>query len=54
MKTIEQRRADACLCLFYRIVYGIVAIPMPDYIQPSVQLLPLHGLSPSPHLKNPL
>ncbi|MCG7869528.1 MAG: reverse transcriptase family protein, partial [Candidatus Thiodiazotropha taylori] len=33
-RSLEQRRADARLCLFYRIVYGLVAIPMPDYIQP--------------------
>ena len=34
-RTLEQRRADARLCLFYKIVYGLVAIPMPDYIQPN-------------------
>lgn len=34
-RTLEQRRADARLCLFYKIVYGLVAVPIPDYIQPS-------------------
>ena len=30
-RTLEQRRADARLCLFYKIVYGLVAVPLPDY-----------------------
>ena len=34
-RTLEQRRSDARLCLFYRIVYGLVAVPIPDYIQPK-------------------
>ena len=34
-RTLEQRRADALLCLFYKIVYGLVAVPLPDYIQPT-------------------
>ena len=34
-RTLEQRRADARLCLFYKIVYELVAIPMPDYIEPN-------------------
>ena len=33
--TLEQRRSDVRLCLFYRIVYGLVAVPIPDYIQPK-------------------
>ena len=32
-RPLEQRRADACLCLFYKIIYGLVAVPLPDYIQ---------------------
>ena len=36
-RSLEQRRADARLCLFYRIVYGIVAIPLPDHIQRSTK-----------------
>ena len=34
-RTLEQRRADARLCPFYKIVYGLVAVPLPDYIQPT-------------------
>ena len=34
-RTFEQRRADARLCLFYKIVYGLVTVQLPDYIQPS-------------------
>ena len=32
-RTLDQRRFDAHLCLFYKIVHGLVAIPLPDYIQ---------------------
>ena len=34
-RTLEQRRADARLCLFYKIVYGLVAVPLPNYVQPT-------------------
>ena len=30
-RTLEQRRAR--LCLFYKIIHGLVAVPLPDYIQ---------------------
>ena len=33
--TLVQRRADARLCLFYKILHGLVAVPLPDYIQDS-------------------
>ena len=33
--TLDQRWADARLCLFYKIVHGLVAVPLPDYIQYS-------------------
>ena len=32
-QTLEQRRADTRLCLFYKIVYGLVAVSLPVYIQ---------------------
>ena len=32
-RTLEQRRADARLCLFYKIFYGLVAVPLPNYVQ---------------------
>ena len=32
-RTLDQRRADARLCLFYKIVHGLVAVPLPEYIQ---------------------
>ena len=31
-RTLDQRRADARLCLFYKIVHGLVAVPLPEYI----------------------
>ena len=34
-RTLEQRRANARLCLFYKVVHGLVAVPLPDYIQYS-------------------
>ena len=34
-RTLDQRRADAHLCLFYKIVHGLVAVPLPEYIQYS-------------------
>ena len=34
-RTLEQRRKDARLCLFYKIVYGLVAVPLPNYVQPT-------------------
>ena len=37
-RSLQQRRADACLSLFYRIVYGLAAIPMPEYIQPNTRV----------------
>ena len=34
-RTLEQRQVDARLCLFYKIVYGLVAVPLTNYIQPT-------------------
>ena len=34
-QTLEKRRSVARLCLFYKIVHCLVAIPIPDYIQPN-------------------
>ena len=34
-RTLEQSKSDARLCLFYRTVYGLLAVPIPDYIQPK-------------------
>ena len=33
-QTHEERRSVARLCLFYKVVNGLVAVPLPDYIQP--------------------
>ena len=33
-RTLELRRADAHLVLFFKIVHGLVAVPLPDYIHP--------------------
>ena len=32
-RTLEQRWADARLCLFYKIVCGFMAVPLPVYMQ---------------------
>ena len=34
-QTLEVRRPVARLCLFYKIVNGLVAVPLPDYMQPT-------------------
>ena len=34
-RTLEHRRADAHPCLFYKMVHGIVAVPLPDYVKPT-------------------
>ena len=31
-QTLEERRSVARLCLFYKVVNGLVAVPLPDYI----------------------
>ena len=33
-RTLEQRR----LCLFYKVIHGLVAVPLPDYIQYSSRI----------------
>ena len=34
-QTLEERRSVARLVLFYKIINGLVAVPLPDYIQPT-------------------
>ena len=34
-RSLEQRRADTRLCLFYKVIHGLVAVPLPDYIHYS-------------------
>ena len=34
-QTLEESRSVARLCLFYKIINGLVAVPLPDYIQPT-------------------
>ena len=33
-RSLEQT-SDALLCLFYKMVHGPVAVPIPDYVQPT-------------------
>ena len=33
-RTLEQRRTDSRLILFYKIIYGYVSIPLPSYVIP--------------------
>ena len=37
-RTLDQRRADARRCLFFKILHGLVAVPLPDYIQHSTRI----------------
>ena len=45
-QSLEDRRADARLILFYKIVYNLVAVPLPQYINHPVRMIrhmhPLH------------
>ena len=34
-RTLEQRRVEALLCIFFKIVNIMVVVPIPDYIQPN-------------------
>ena len=36
-QTLEQRRSVTRLCLFYKIVYGLLAVPLPHFIEPVVR-----------------
>lgn len=38
-RSLEQRRVDSRLCLFYKIVNHMVAVPLPDYIKPNPRTL---------------
>ena len=31
-RSLEDRRTDSRLCLFYKIVHGLVAVPLPPYV----------------------
>ena len=37
-RSLEQKRADARLIMFYKIVYGLVAIHLPTHIQRQVRM----------------
>ena len=37
-RSLEQRRADARLIMFYKIVHGLVEIPLPSYIHRQVRM----------------
>ena len=34
-RSLEQRRADARVCFFFKVTHGLVAVPLPDYIHYS-------------------
>ena len=45
-RSLEQRRADAGLCMLYKIVHGIIAIPLPPYFkQPTRMIRHSHRLA---------
>ena len=44
--SLENRRIYARLTLFYKVVYGLVAIPLPSYfVHPEVYTRHMHSLS---------
>ena len=45
-RSLEYRRIDARLTMFYKIVYGLVAVPLPSYfVRPEVYTHHMHSLS---------
>ena len=45
-QSLEYRRIDVRLTMFYKIVYGLVAIPLPSYfVRPEVYTRHMHSLS---------
>ena len=45
-RSLENRRTDTRLAMFYKIVYGLVAIPLPSYFEhPEVYTRHMHSLS---------
>ena len=47
-RSLEQRRNDSQLCLFYKIIHGLVAVDLPPYQDFTKELSPV-GLSPDPY-----
>ena len=37
-RSLQQRRAHTRLYLFYKIIHDLVALPLPDYIQPNTRI----------------
>ena len=45
-RSLENRRNNARLTMFYKIVYGLVAIPLPSYfVRPEVHTRHMHSVS---------
>ena len=45
-RSLENRRTDTHLVMFYKIVYGLVVIPLPSYFEhPEVKTRHMHSLS---------
>ena len=45
-RSLEQRRLDARLIMFYKIVYGLVAIQLPSYLEQPMKITRhMHSLS---------
>ena len=45
-RSLENRRTDTRLAMFYKIVYNLVAIPLPSYFEhPEVYTRHMHSLS---------
>ena len=38
-RSLEQRRSDSRLCLFYKIIHGLVAIDLPPYVVHPLRIL---------------
>ena len=44
LRSLEQRRADARLCLFYKFVYGLHVVAVPNYVHLNLRISIPHSL----------
>ena len=49
-RSLEQRRNDSRLCLFYKIIHGLVAVDLPPYVEHPTKELSSISLSPDPYM----
>ena len=46
--SLEQKKSDIRLCLFYMVIHGLVVVDLPPYVQHPMRI-PRNGISSNPH-----